>query len=84
MIVVTLMYLSGFECQFSDVSVTNLNGVQDCYVYIALGTNSTRFHVEITIINSLIVSFPMGGGAISGVMLFVRMVSTLLTTLMCL
>ena len=28
------MYLSGFECQFSDVSVTNLNGVQDCYVYI--------------------------------------------------
>ena len=28
------MYLSGFECQFSVVSVTNLIGVQDCYVYI--------------------------------------------------
>ena len=28
MIVVTLRYLSGFECQFLDVSVTNLKGVQ--------------------------------------------------------
>ena len=33
-IVVTLRYLSGFECQFLDVSVTNLKGVQDCYVRI--------------------------------------------------
>ena len=61
------MYLSGIECQFLDVSVTNLNGVQDCYVYIV--THCVPPYV--------------GGGAISDVMLFVRMVSTL-TTLMCL